>query len=57
MSTSGTFFRLWSLRRQLTKALAVSTAVMQGMLSSTALRRSRTESRRGSRPLALVEKT
>ena len=57
MSTSGTFFRLWSLRRQLTSALAVSTAVMQGMLSSTALRRSRTESRRGSRPLALVEKT
>ena len=30
---------LWSLRRQLTRALAVSTAVMQGVLSSTALRR------------------
>ena len=48
---------LCSLRRQLTRALAVSTAVMQGMLSSTALRRRRTESRLGSRPLALVEKT
>ena len=57
ISTSGIFFRSWSLRRQSTSALAVSTAVMQGMLSSTALRRSRTESRLGSRPLALVENT
>ena len=57
ISTSGMFARLCSLRRQSTREAAVSTAVMQGMLSSTALRRRRTESRRGSRPLALVENT
>ena len=31
---SSTFFRLCSLRRQSTRALAVSTAVMQGMLNT-----------------------
>ena len=55
MSTNSTSSIVLSIIRQLATAFAVSSEVRQGIASSTALRRIRTECRCGIRPLAEVE--